>query len=256
MTYCLGMLCRSGAVFLSDSRSGAGMDNITMCSKMRIYEKPGDRVICILSSGNLSLTQATIALIEEDLQLGESDPGREQLTNRQTLYETVCYVGAKVREIEKRDRAALEADGFDFNIHLIVGGQIAGSAPEVHLVYPQGNSIHATRDCPFLQIGERKYGKPILDRGFTYETNLNNAVKVGLLSIDATMKSNASIGPPIDILCYEKDSLEAKLRSHLGEGDPYLLEIGQRWQAGLVKLVNEMPAPDFSKSAVGSATAP
>jgi putative proteasome-type protease len=255
MTYCLGMLCRSGAVFLSDSRTSAGMDNITMCSKMRIYERPGDRVICILSSGNLSLTQATIALIDEDLHLGESDPGREQVTNRQTLYETVHYVGSKVREVEKRDRAALEADGFDFNIHLIVGGQIAGLAPEVHLVYPQGNSIHATRDCPFLQIGERKYGKPILDRGFSYETNLADAVKVGIISIDATMKSNVAVGPPIDILCYEKDSLHARLRSHLGEDDPYLLEIGQRWQDGIVKLVNEMPAPDFSKPALGFATA-
>ena len=155
----------------------------------------------------------------------------------------------------RRDRAALEADGFDFNIHLIVGGQIAGFAPEVHLIYPQGNSIHATRDCPFLQIGERKYGKPILDRGFSYETGLADAVKVGIISIDATMKSNVAVGPPIDILCYETDSLPAKLRAHLGEDDPYLLEIGQRWQDGIVKLVNEMPAPDFSKPALGFATA-
>jgi putative proteasome-type protease len=255
MTYCLGMLCRTGAVFLSDSRTSAGMDNITLCSKMRIYEKPGDRVICILSSGNLSLTQATIALIDEDIHLGGTDPSREQVTNRQTLFETVRYVGSKVREVEKRDRIALEADGFDFNIHLIVGGQIAGFAPEVHLIYPQGNSIHATRDCPFLQIGERKYGKPILDRGFNYETELADAVKVGIISIDATMKSNVSVGPPIDILCYEADSLRSNLRAHLVEEDAYLQEIGQRWQDGIVKLVNAMPAPDFSKPALGFATA-
>jgi putative proteasome-type protease len=255
MTYCLGMLCRAGAVFLSDSRTSAGMDNITMCSKMRIYEKPGERVICILSSGNLSLTQATIALIDEDLYLGAQDNTREQITNRQTLYETVRYIGSKVREVEKKDREALEADGFDFNIHLIVGGQIAGFAPEVHLVYPQGNSIHATRDCPFLQIGERKYGKPILDRGFSYETGLADAVKVGIISIDSTMTSNVAVGPPIDILCYETDSLQAKLRAHLEEDDPYLQTISQRWQDGIVKLVNEMPAPDFSKPALGFATA-
>jgi putative proteasome-type protease len=255
MTYCLGMLCRSGAVFLSDSRTSAGMDNITMCSKMRVYEKPGDRVICILSSGNLSLTQATIALIDEDLHLGATNGSREQLTNRQTLFETVRYVGSKVREVEQRDRAALEADGFDFNIHLIVGGQIAGFEPEVHLIYPQGNSIHATRDSPFLQIGERKYGKPILDRGFNYETGLADAVKVGIISIDATMTSNVAVGPPIDILCYEKDSLAAKLRAHLDEDDPYLQQISRRWQDGIVKLVNEMPAPDFSKPALGFATA-
>jgi putative proteasome-type protease len=255
MTYCLGMLCRAGAVFLSDSRTSAGMDNITMCSKMRIYEKPGDRVICILSSGNLSLTQATIALIDEDLHAGAQDDTRELITNRKTLYETVCYVGSKVREVDRRERAALEADGFDFNIHLIVGGQIKGFPPEVYLVYPQGNSIHATRDCPFLQIGERKYGKPILDRGFSYETGLADAVKVGMISIDSTMTSNVAVGPPIDILCYETDSLQAKLRAHLDEDDPYLQSISQRWQDGIVKLVNEMPAPDFSKPALGFATA-
>ncbi|MEY2526016.1 MAG: putative proteasome-type protease [Verrucomicrobiota bacterium] len=254
MTYCLGMLCRGGAVFLSDSRTSAGMDNITMRSKMRIYEKPGERVICVMTSGNLSLTQGTMALIDEELLIGGSDPERGNIMNRQTLYETVRYIGSKVREVEKRDRAALEADGFDFNIHLIVGGQIAGLAAEVHLIYPQGNSIHATRDCPFLQIGETKYGKPILDRGFNYETALSDAVKFGIVSIDATMQSNVSVGPPIDILCYESDSMRSNMRARLDEDDPYLQEIGRRWQNGIVKLVNELPAADFSKS-IGFATA-
>jgi putative proteasome-type protease len=254
MTYCLGMLCRSGSVFLSDSRTSAGMDNITMRSKMRIFEKPGDRVICVMSSGNLSLTQGTLALIDEDVLLGGTDANREHIMNRQTLYETVRYIGTKVREIEKRDRAALEADGFDFNIHLIVGGQIAGLAPEVHLIYPQGNSIHATRDCPFLQIGETKYGKPILDRGFSYETSLGDAVKFGIVSIDATMQSNVSVGPPIDVLCYELDSLRSNKRARLDEDDPYLQEISRRWQNGIIKLVKELPAPAFSKS-VGLASA-
>jgi putative proteasome-type protease len=254
MTYCLGMLCHSGAVFLSDSRTSAGMDNITMRSKMRIFEKPGERVICVMSSGNLSLTQGTLALIDEDVLLGGTDANREHIMNRQTLYETVRYIGSKVREIEKRDRSALEADGFDFNIHLIVGGQIAGLAPEVHLIYPQGNSIHATRDCPFLQIGETKYGKPILDRGFSYETSLGDAVKFGIVSIDATMQSNVSVGPPIDVLCYELDSLRSNKRARLDEDDPYLQEISRRWQNGIIKLVKELPAPAFSKS-VGLASA-
>jgi len=255
MTYCLGMLCQRGAVFLSDSRTSAGMDNITMRSKMRIFEKPSDRIICLMSSGNLSLTQATIARIDDDLLLAGADSERENLMNRQTLYETVRYVGSKVRQVEKRDRAALEADGFDFNIHLILGGQIAGMAPEVHLIYPQGNSIHATRDCPFLQIGETKYGKPILDRGFSYETDLSDAVKIGVVSIDSTMKSNVSVGPPIDIFCYETDSLQAKMRARLDEDDPYLEEISRKWQNGLVKLVNEMPSLNFEKSAIGFASA-
>lgn len=256
MTYCLGMLCRSGAVFLSDSRTSAGMDNITLRSKMRIYEKPGDRVICILSSGNLSLTQATLAMLDEDLVLGDGDPKKKHIMNRQTVYETVRYVGSKVRAVEKRDRAALEADGFSFNINLIVGGQIAGMSPEIHLIYPQGNSIHATRDCPFLQIGEAKYGKPILDRGFTYETKLADAVKFGVVSLDATMKSNVSVGPPVDILCYRKDSLQANRRARLEQDDPYLEEIGRKWQDGIIQLVREMPEAGFGKRpALGFASA-
>jgi putative proteasome-type protease len=248
------MLCERGAVFLSDSRTSAGMDNITMRSKMRIFEKPDDRVICIMGSGNLSLTQATLARIDDDLLLAGKDPQKPNLLNRQTLYETVRYVGSKVREVEKRDRAALEADGFDFNIHLIVGGQIVGAKPDVHLIYPQGNSIHATRDCPFLQIGETKYGKPILDRGFSFTTDLTDALKIGLISIDATMKSNVSVGPPIDIFCYEAESLRVNLRTRLDEDDPYLQEISDKWQDGLVKLVNEMPSLKFAKP-VGYATA-
>ncbi|MGI9088484.1 MAG: peptidase [Chthoniobacterales bacterium] len=255
MTYCLGMLCRRGAVFLSDSRTSAGMDNITLRSKMRIFEKPGNRVICILSSGNLSLTQATLAMIDEDLVLGDGDPKKKHIMNRQTLYETVRYIGSKVRAVEKRDRAALEADGFSFNINLIVGGQIAGMSPEVHLIYPQGNSIHATRESPFLQIGEAKYGKPILDRGFNFETALEDAVKFAVVSLDATMKSNVSVGPPVDILCYRCDSLQANRRARLEEDDPYLEEIAHKWQDGIIKLVKQMPSADLKKPLVGFASA-
>lgn len=255
MTYCLGMLCRKGAVFVSDSRTSAGMDNIAVRSKMRVFEKPGERVICIMSSGNLSLTQATLGLIDDDLHLNESHPARKHLMNRETIYETVRYVGSKVREVEQRDREALEADGFNFNIHLIVGGQIGGFAPEVHLIYPQGNSIHASPDSPFLQIGETKYGKPILDRGFSYESSLMDAMKFGIISLDATMKSNVAVGPPIDILCYKTDSLQVKMRTRLEENDPYLQEIGQKWQDGIVRLVRQMPAADFSKPALGFANA-
>lgn len=255
MTYCLGMLCRKGAVFLSDSRTSAGMDNIAVSSKMRVFEKPGERVLCIMSSGNLSLTQATLALIDDDLHLNESHPARKNLLNRETMYDTARYIGSKVREVEQRDRAALEADGFTFNIHLIVGGQIAGFPPEVHLIYPQGNSIHASPDSPFLQIGETKYGKPILDRGFSYDSTLMDAMKFGIISLDATMKSNVSVGPPIDILCYKTDSLQVKMRTRLEANDPYLQEISRKWQDGIIRLVRQMPVADFSKPALGFATA-
>jgi putative proteasome-type protease len=167
----------------------------------------------------------------------------------------VRYIGSKVREVEQRDRAALEADGFTWNINLIVGGQIAGLAPEVHAIYPQGNSIHASKDCPFLQIGESKYGKPILDRGFSYESTLMDALKFGIISMDATMKSNVAVGPPIDIFCYKSDSLQVKMRTRLEHDDPYLMEISRKWQDGIIRLVRQMPVAEFSKNALGFATA-
>jgi putative proteasome-type protease len=204
-----------------------------------------DRVICILSSGNLSLTQATIALIDEDLHLGKADPAREQLTNRQTIYETINYVGSKVREVEKRHREALEADGFDFNIHLIVGGQIAGFAPEVHLIYPQGNSIHATRDCPFLQIGERKYGKPILDRSLHSDTPLAEAMKIGFLSFDAAIRSNLAVARPLDVMVMPAARGSKVHSERIAEDDAYFDQLSQRWEDLLAEGVASIDDPPF-----------
>lgn len=246
MTYCLSLLCREGLVFLSDSRTSAGVDNINIRPKMRVYARENDRVLCLMTSGNLSLTQSVVALIEEDLMLGEKEPGRRTLLNQSTLFETARYVGTKVRQVDKMDRAALEADGFTFNINLLIGGQISGQAHEIHYVYPQGNTLKANKECPFLQIGESKYGKPVLDRGFTYETRLSEAVTFGVISMEATMKSNVSVGPPLDIFAYEADSLRVRLRCRLEDEDPYLREIQRKWGDGIVKLVEAMPRLPFA----------
>ena len=248
MTYCLSLLCREGLVFLSDSRTSAGVDNINVRPKMRIYTREGERLICVMTSGNLSLTQSVVALVEQDLARAQDEPERAHLLNRATMFETARYVGAKVREVDKMDRAALQADGFSFNINLIVGGQISGQAPELHYVYPQGNSLKANLEYPFLQIGESKYGKPILDRGFTFQTKLSEAVKFGILSMEATMKSNVSVGPPLDIFAYETDSFRVRLRERIHEGNEYLRTIQQQWSSGLVKLVGEMPSLDFPET--------
>ncbi|MES2570101.1 MAG: peptidase [Verrucomicrobiota bacterium] len=245
MTYCLSLLSREGLVFIADSRTNAGVDNVNIRPKMRVYAEEGDRVICLMTSGNLSLTQSVVALIEEDLMLARSSPGRATLMNQATLYETTRYVGTKVREVDRMDRAALAADGFGFNINLIVGGQIAGQPPEIHYVYPQGNSLKANKESPFLQIGESKYGKPLLDRGFSYETRLSEAVKFGILSMEATMKSNIAVGPPLDVLAYRADSLRVEYRCRIEEGDPYLREIQRAWGSGIVKLVEAMPSLSF-----------
>lgn len=212
---------------------------------MRVYVREGERLICLMTSGNLSLTQSVVALIEEDLSLSHKEPGFPHLLNRPTMFETARYVGSKVREVDRMDRAALEADGFNFNINVIVGGQIRGDAPEIHYVYPQGNTLKANLEYPFLQIGESKYGKPILDRGFNFSTKLSEAVKFGILSMEATMKSNVSVGPPLDVFAYETDSFRVRLRSRLDEGDPYLREIQTKWGDGIVKLVEAMPGLQF-----------
>lgn len=245
MTYCLSLLCREGLVFISDSRTSAGVDNINVRPKMRIFSEPGHRVICLMTSGNLSVTQSVLALIEEDELRAHNDGSVQHLMNQPTMFETARYVGAKIRRVAEMDRAALERDGFNFNINVIVGGQIDNLPLQMHYVYPQGNSLQANVESPFLQIGEYKYGKPILDRGFTYETKLSDAVKFGVLSMEATVKSNVSVGGPFDVFVYERDSLEVKLRRRLEENDPYFRQIQKTWGEGIVKLVEQIPGLEF-----------
>jgi putative proteasome-type protease len=245
MTYCLSLLCRQGLVFISDSRTSAGVDNINTQAKMRLYTEEGRRVICLLTSGNLSLSQTVVSLIEEDLLRARSEEGHPNLLDRPSMFETARYVGSKIREVSKMDREALEADGFSFNVHFLVGGQIFGQRHETHLVYPQGNTLHGTITSPFLQIGEYKYGKPILDRGFSFDTNLAEAVKFGVISMEGTMKSNVSVGPPLDIFAYEKDTFTVNYRMRVNEGDPYMEQIQERWGTGIAKLVGEMPNISF-----------
>ncbi len=251
MTYCLSLYCREGLVFLSDSRSNAGMDNINVHPKMHIFEQPGERVIVLQSSGNLSLTHSALALIEEDIVLARAKPEHPCLLNQPTLFETARYVGHKIREVDKAERAALEKDEFRFNIHFLVGGQIRDLPHQIYYVYPQGNTIHASEDSPFLQIGESKYGKPILDRGFKFTSTLGEATRYGVVSMDSTMKSNVSVGPPIDVFCYKVDSLRALHRVRLNEGDPYLADLRTRWSQGLkdlVTIIPELPFPEIEEA--------
>jgi len=247
MTYCLSLHCREGLAFFSDSRTSAGVDNITIHPKMRVYERKGDRVFCLLSSGNLSITQSVSAFIDRDLENSHADPHLPNLLNQANLFETAHYIGERIREVRRLDADALHRTGLVFNVNLILGGQIAGQPPEIFQIYPEGNAIHASRESPFLQIGELKYGKPILDRGFNYHTPLAEAVKFGLLSLDATAKSNLSVGTPFELFCYRADSLEARHRLKFQENDPYLCTVRDRWQQGLIQLVNDIPVLDALK---------
>jgi putative proteasome-type protease len=244
MTYCLSLHCREGLVFFSDTRTSAGVDNVTSHSKMRVYEVEGERVLCLLSSGNLSITQSVMAFIDRDLEKAKENPNAHSLLNQSNFFESAHYVGQLVREVWRRDAEALERAGISFNGNFILGGQIAEQSPEIYHVYPQGNAIHACRDAPFLQIGELKYGKPILDRGFSYETSLSEAVKFGLLSLDATAKSNLSVGTPFEMFAYKTGSLEVRYRIKFEENDLYLRTVRERWQEGLIQLVRDIPELD------------
>jgi putative proteasome-type protease len=214
---------------------------------MRVYEISGQRVFCLLSSGNLSITQSVAALVERDLQKAKDDPNVRTLLNQPTLLESVHYLGQRIREVRRMDAEALDRAGISFNSNFILGGQIADQAPEIYHIYPEGNAIHASSESPFLQIGELKYGKPILDRVFTRETSLAEAAKLGLLSLDATAKSNLSVGTPFEMFAYKVNTFEVRYRIKFEENDPYLRMVRERWQEGLIQLVRDIPELDVFK---------
>src|SRR3954453_20090864 len=202
MTYCLGIMTHQGLVLASDSRTNAGYDQVNTCRKMYTFVQEGERVFVVLTSGSLSLTQSVITLLRRDFDAGLG------LGAVPSLYDAARVVGNQIRRVSDLDRAALERDDFRFNVHLLLGGQVRGEPPGLYLVYPQGNPLAATEDSPYLQIGECKYGRPILDRGVRYDrTSLEEAAKYALVSLDSTMRSNVTVGPPIDLLVYGKDEL-------------------------------------------------
>jgi putative proteasome-type protease len=240
MTYCLGIATRDGLVLASDSRSNAGYDQVNVCRKMHFFEQPGDRLFVLLSSGSLSCSQSVLTLLRRDFDRGEG------LASAETFYDAARVVGEQLRRVAALDRQALEQDQFKFNVNFIMGGQIRGQPHELYLVYPQGNPLRATEDSPFLQIGENKYGRPILDRGVKYErTTLEDAARYALISIDSTMRSNVTVGPPIDLLVYGRDELGVTRYRRFLDRDPDLMAIQGQWEAALRKAVQELPAVAF-----------
>ncbi|MDX2272404.1 MAG: proteasome-type protease [Cyanobacteriota bacterium] len=237
MTYCLGVITRSGLVFAADSRTNAGVDYISTYQKLFDFSLPGERVIIICTSGNLAITQGVLIKLQRDLRVQEE----ANLHSLPNLYEIARYIGSKIRHIQEQDRPWLEKDGIDFQCNFLLGGQIQGQEPELYLIYSQGNCIQATPETPFLQIGEAKYGKPILDRTLSYEISLEAAAKSALLSIDSTMKSNISVGPPIDLLMYQANHFYIHHQLRLRSGDPYLLKIRKLWEASLRQAFEQMP---------------
>ena len=201
MTYCAAVMLDAGIVFASDSRTNAGVDNIATFRKMKVFEQSGNRVIVVLCSGNLAVTQSTLNHLDQVIRRNDGTPN---LMNVSSMYDVAELIGHTLREIRERDGPYLQQNNVDSNANFIIGGQIAGEDAKLFLLYSEGNFIEATRETPYFQIGEVKYGKPILDRVISPETSMDDAIKCVLVSFDSTMKSNLTVCMPIDLLCYEK----------------------------------------------------
>jgi putative proteasome-type protease len=229
-----------GLVMASDSRSNAGYDQVNVCRKMYRFVSEGERVFVILTSGSLSISQSVISLLRADFDAGRG------LAEAPSVYQAARIVGDTVRQVSEMDRAALERDNYSFNVHLLLGGQVKGQPPALYLIYPQGNPLQATEDSPYLQLGEVKYGRPILDRGIEATTPLEVAAKYALLSLDATMRSNVTVGPPIDLLIYRNDSLTIDRYRRLAGSDPDLTRIHTSWETSLRRAVQQLPEIQFA----------
>ena len=243
MTYCIGIRLNAGLVFLSDSRTNAGIDQISIFRKMIVYENPGDRFMVLLSAGNLSISQS----VREILQLEKVDRGPDQpaltIWNADSMFDAVRVLGAAVRRVYQQDGPSLRAAGIDFNASMIFGGQIRGEAMRLFLVYSAGNLIEATRETCFFQVGESKYGKPILDRVLVPDTPLDEAAKCALVSMDSTLKSNLSVGLPLDLLVYREGSFKSDQIVCIDEQNPYFQMIHSTWGQRLREVFESIEDP-------------
>src|ERR1700736_1327850 len=237
MTYCIGVMLGEGMIFASDSRTNAGVDNVAKFCRMTVFERRGDRVIVLLSSGNLAGTQAVIGVLNQRCVSDDV----ANLWSARTMFDVAMLVADAMRDIERRDGEYLEEDEVGFNASFIVGGQINGEPVRLFRIYAEGNFIEAGLDTPYFQTGETKYGKPIIDRVITPFTPLADATKCVLVSFDSTMRSNLSVGMPIDLICYRRESLEVKWRRRFDEGDPYFTALREEWGEGVRRGFRHLP---------------
>jgi len=233
----------AGMIFASDSRTNAGVDQIARFSKMRVFGRDGDRVIVTLCSGNLSLTQNALSLVEQRAR--GNGAAELHLWNATSMFDIARLVGDALREVKTRDGPYLQQNNIDSHANFIVGGQVRGEAPRLFEVYSEGNFIEATPDTCYFQIGESKYGKPVIDRVVKRSTGLLEATKCTIVSFDSTMRSNISVGLPIDLVVYETDALKLRLQRRIEESDPYFQMIHTQWGEGLRRVFAQLPNPDW-----------
>jgi putative proteasome-type protease len=244
MTYCVGIKLNAGLVFLSDSRTNAGVDNISTFRKMIVYEKPGDRFMVLLSAGNLSISQSVREMLQVE-QLKDPSEDGEPITiwNATSMFDAARVLGKAVRHVYERDAEALKHAGVEFNVNLIFGGQVRGEGMRLFQVYSAGNFIEATSETPYFQIGEYKYGKPVLDRVITPDTGLDEAAKCALVSMDSTMKSNLSVGPPLDLVVYEANRFETDRIVCIDMQNPYYRMLHSSWGQKLREVFDSLEDP-------------
>ena len=245
MTYCAGILVRDGLVMFADTRTNAGFDDVSTFRKLHVFETPGDRVLAIATAGNLSVTQSALSLLAEGLP--NTDTGEiETLAGATTMFRAAQLVGHAVRTVRRDLVPSLEQEHVNADVSLLFGGQIKGGPLRLFMIYDAGNFIECGLDAPFLQIGEHKYGRPILVRAVNYETELYDALKIGLISIDSTMKSNLAVGLPIDLMVLRRDQLHSELIHRIGPDEPYFHDLSERWSEALRVAHLGIPRPPYA----------
>ena len=242
MTYCVGILLRDGLVMAADSRTNAGVDYVSTFRKLAIFELPGDRFIALMAAGNLATSQAVFSMVGERLEQGTDE---NSLFRAPTMFNAARIVGNALREVMDADGERVRAHDADPTASFIVGGQIAGRPVRLFQVYSAGNFIEATPETPFVQIGETKYGKPILDRVVDYAMPLDRAAKAALVSFDSTMRSNISVAPPIDLVVYRRDTFRAHHQAEIAEDNEYFRSLRKRYGDGLARVFDRLPDPEI-----------
>lgn len=246
MTYCVGLMLNKGMVFMSDTRTNAGVDNISTFRKMFSWDVPGDRSITIMTAGNLATTQAVISLLEERSKAAQDR--NPSLLQAETMFQVATLVGDTLKEVIADHAAEGQRADSGFNATILVGGQINGGAHRLFMIYPEGNFIEASADTPFFQIGETKYGRPILVRAFDPDMSFEEAVKLLLVSFDSTIKANLGVDLPLDVRVYEADSLSCDQQFRVDADDPYYKDISDGWGVALREAFGKLPDFDFSSS--------
>jgi putative proteasome-type protease len=247
MTYCVGMLLDTGMVFLSDSRTSAGVDQISTFRKTTVFQKPGERVMVLQSAGNLAITQAVTSVLREQLEAPEA-AAAATLFGCRNMFEAAQCVGEALREAFRRDAQPLKQFAVEFNASFILGGQIRGEEPRLFSIYSAGNFIEATAETSYFQIGESKYGKPIIDRVIRRSSSLNEAAKAALISMDSTIRSNLSVGLPLDLVMVKRDRFAVARHVSIDDDNAYFASIRKRWSEALREVFTQLPEPDWLRN--------